>query len=994
MTIASNVCSPPRGGRAQTSFGGRWKCDAPLSSVINTAALNSYSIGQANGLPALYINNINSGSGAQFYAAIQLVAGPNPCGSAPATCVVQDAINEEQRGTTCSTQTPAPGCSPPAGMTLKSSTCSSSTNGTCTQYDKVYEDPTGGCSRWTDQWLCADAVSGAGTPVSTPKKVAAESFTSQCTALENNSQCRYDSQAISEGAATRTIDGLAVSRDSWRLTNSYTCFAPTSVDTCTGTVTGCTESSRTCAGNDRNGNCSIWNINYSCPADDGSGNCSKKDLTYLCGNAVSGAGAALSTPKRVVSESWSNACDALAGNSACSMSSEAGANGGTRTIDGLSVTRDPWTINRSYTCWTSKAVDACAGKVTGCTQTNKVCAGNDRNGTCSQWTYTYSCPADGATGTCSAKTGSFYCEDPVAGVGTPVSTPKSVATETWSTACNALATNPSCDLKSNIWDSAGTQVWDGVPVARDHWAENRTYTCWTSTPIDGCVGKVAGCTQTAKVCSGTGRDGACSQWTYTYSCPADDGSGNCSRHDLTYLCGDPVASAGTPISTPKKVVSETWSNGCDALAANTKCDLKSETTDGSSTRTIDGLAVTRDPWTKNRTYACWTSQPIDGCTGNITGCTQTDKQCAGTGRDGSCSVWTYTYSCPADDGSGNCSSKTQTYTCKSEIPAANPAQSIETRQTGSHWQADGTCGAADDSACVAQSTVCTEGAATRTVNGINVAADCWAKQTNYMCQRLGSAQNTCSPPQGCTFVRDECLDEPAPAQGKCVTVQHVYQCSSTSTTQVTETKCTDKLCLGSECFSTTTEANNELPQTFAQLSAMNDAGKDYASGISIMKGEGLKCRKAILGFSNCCKDSGWGQDIGLAKCNSSEKKIIEGQKIKATHYVGTYCSKKSFFGACLEKSMSYCVFQGPLPRIIQEAGREQIGKGWGDPRKGDCSGFTIEQFQKLDLSNVDFSDFYKDKMGSITSPNPDSTVNRIQDSLTNMYNTSSQGPGV
>ncbi|MDK3206420.1 conjugal transfer protein TraN, partial [Escherichia coli] len=21
------------------------------------------------------------------------------------------------------------------------------------------------------------------------------------------------------------------------------------------------------------------------------------------------------------------------------------------------------------------------------------------------------------------------------------------------------------------------------------------------------------------------------------------------------------------------------------------------------------------------------------------------------------------------------------------------------------------------------------------------------------------------------------------------------------------------------------------------------------------------------GFSNCCKDGGWGQDVGLAKCN-------------------------------------------------------------------------------------------------------------------------------
>jgi hypothetical protein len=43
------------------------------------------------------------------------------------------------------------------------------------------------------------------------------------------------------------------------------------------------------------------------------------------------------------------------------VASETGTNGGTRTIDGLAVTRDPWTINRSYTCWTSKAVDSLRG---------------------------------------------------------------------------------------------------------------------------------------------------------------------------------------------------------------------------------------------------------------------------------------------------------------------------------------------------------------------------------------------------------------------------------------------------------------------------------------------------------------------------------------------------------------------------------------------------------------------------------------------------------
>ncbi|END33372.1 type-1V conjugative transfer system mating pair stabilization family protein [Escherichia coli P0302308.4] len=36
-------------------------------------------------------------------------------------------------------------------------------------------------------------------------------------------------------------------------------------------------------------------------------------------------------------------------------------------------------------------------------------------------------------------------------------------------------------------------------------------------------------------------------------------------------------------------------------------------------------------------------------------------------------------------------------------------------------------------------------------------------------------------------------------------------------------------------------------------------------------GQAKFCKKAAAGYSNCCKDSGWGQDIGLANAAVMKK---------------------------------------------------------------------------------------------------------------------------
>jgi conjugal transfer mating pair stabilization protein TraN len=253
----------------------------------------------------------------------------------------------------------------------------------------------------------------------------------------------------------------------------------------------------------------------------------------------------------------------------------------------------------------------------------------------------------------------------------------------------------------------------------------------------------------------------------------------------------------------------------------------------------------------------------------------------------------------------------------------------------------------------------------------------------------------CHPDPSCTKTADNCLDDPGGPNG-CLTVDHVYSCTATTSTTTTVNKCQNQMCLGDSCFTLTQDQNGDFQQVYSQLAAMQQAGADYATNpdFSVFKGAPLRCKKAVLGFANCCKDSGWGLSIGLARCDDGEKQLIAEQDKKATHYVGTYCSNKSLFGICLEKAMAYCGFGTSLPRIIQEAGRTQVGKGWGSPKTPDCSGFTVNQFQALDLTNVDFSDFYKDKLAGFTTPDAGGTVSSIQASIQSLYDngTASAGP--
>ena len=107
--------------------------------------------------------------------------------------------------------------------------------------------------------------------------------------------------------------------------------------------------------------------------------------------------------------------------------------------------------------------------------------------------------------------------------------------------------------------------------------------------------------------------------------------------------------------------------------------------------------------------------------------------------------------------------------------------------------------------------------------------------------------------------------------------------------------------------------------------------------------------------------------MSFMSCNADEAKLALKNGAGLCHYVGNYCSSR-VLGSCIEHRESNCCFNSVLARIVNEQGRDQIGKGWGSAKGPDCSGFTIAQLQSLDFARMDFTEFYASISPQLLNP--------------------------
>lgn len=193
--------------------------------------------------------------------------------------------------------------------------------------------------------------------------------------------------------------------------------------------------------------------------------------------------------------------------------------------------------------------------------------------------------------------------------------------------------------------------------------------------------------------------------------------------------------------------------------------------------------------------------------------------------------------------------------------------------------------------------------------------------------------------------------------------------------------------IGSYSCTTTTQENLD---TTVGATDGNNAGwradGTCAGQINIFSGKDYRCRSDDMFFGltggGCCDKDKVG--FGLVQCKAEEKLLAKRAKSNLCHEVGEYCSKKISLGftkICVQHKKSSCCFGDILSRILNEQGRAQLGKTWGSPNSPQCRGFTPEEFQKIDFSKVDLSEF----INTLTPPSTSSISNSVSESIINKF---------
>ena len=261
-----------------------------------------------------------------------------------------------------------------------------------------------------------------------------------------------------------------------------------------------------------------------------------------------------------------------------------------------------------------------------------------------------------------------------------------------------------------------------------------------------------------------------------------------------------------------------------------------------------------------------------------------------------------------------------------------------------------------------------------------------------------TASATC--PSGTTLVNGECVSPwNCPVSGNGGDSATCIEPSGSSTYYCSPYSCyTDS----SGTNVSTTPVNATMPPTQTNNGAVTDSGCD--GSVYLFPGTAMQCRSGgeQTAWQDCCNASTY--LFGMLKCTTQEESVAKDLQYDTQYgangynnpnsyggsgdaqYVGSYCSDK-FFGLCLENMKVYCVFHSLLGLIIQEQGRAQLGIGFGSPQNPDCSGLTPTQFQELNFSNFDFTEYVtvlenKIKAGVINT----NTLNQIQNYTTTITN--------
>lgn len=373
-----------------------------------------------------------------------------------------------------------------------------------------------------------------------------------------------------------------------------------------------------------------------------------------------------------------------------------------------------------------------------------------------------------------------------------------------------------------------------------------------------------------------------------------------------------------------QVETDTWTDQGTVLEAGGRCTVATaeRCIDGPATRTINGREVTRACWTYERTLTCSGGAPLDECSGLAAqGCTPVATTCQQTNpATGACEIHQDTYRCPTSEqtvtSTGSC--PTDVFCLGETCFPTSYVQDADFAQAMSFMEAGREAGVYLDPDTL------------QIFKG--EANSCRDRLLKNCCGSDGSGAGMTNQSlfgSGSKVVYDILMN----AENR----RFIYQGMSA-------------LLTGGGFSGAFT--------SYGVTVAVNGAALP-AGTVTIFSGQSI-----VIAFNP------WALAIAVViyvvmsmmSCDENEGLLAMKEGARLCHSIGSYCSScirvLGHCVSCIEHTTGKCCFNSVLARVINEQGRQQFGKGWGEARTPDCSGFTVDQLQAMNFAAMDLSEFY------------------------------------
>jgi conjugal transfer mating pair stabilization protein TraN len=283
---------------------------------------------------------------------------------------------------------------------------------------------------------------------------------------------------------------------------------------------------------------------------------------------------------------------------------------------------------------------------------------------------------------------------------------------------------------------------------------------------------------------------------------------------------------------------------------------------GAETRTINGSQVYKDCWQYQDTYSCVDPANVNYCQPlEAAGCSQTNSTCVETAFNGACMRFKNTYQCNS-----------------ALLPLPSTIEQLaSTYAILKDEVVTSACAALQNSSvCEQLSETCTEGAATRNINGLDIYKACWKWERKYSCAST-NLQSDCQDllaDSKCNETGSSCVERNT--DGSCSNVERQFKCKIKDGSSTPVTSCNGQTFCGNntqgnsngQCFDIGHEPDADFARASTGMEVIREGGTYFdPATLKLFSGRGESCKKTFGSLGNCCKSN---PNAGSSNRNASE----------------------------------------------------------------------------------------------------------------------------